>query len=56
MENWGLVTYQETFLLVDPENTDEVSKQFAAIIISKLGTYYYTLIYIVCLLPIPISF
>lgn len=31
MENWGLVTYRETFLLVDPENTSLIRKQSIAL-------------------------
>ncbi|XP_063975639.1 puromycin-sensitive aminopeptidase isoform X2 [Diachasmimorpha longicaudata] len=34
MENWGLVTYRETCLLVDPENTSAVSKQWIALVVS----------------------
>lgn len=31
MENWGLVTYRETYLLVDPENTSHHRKQSIAL-------------------------
>jgi puromycin-sensitive aminopeptidase len=31
MENWGLITYRETCLLVDPENTSTVQKQWIAL-------------------------
>lgn len=31
MENWGLVTYRETYLLVDPENTSLIRKQSIAL-------------------------
>lgn len=31
MENWGLITYRETFLLVDPENTSLIRKQSIAL-------------------------
>ncbi|XP_055910052.1 puromycin-sensitive aminopeptidase [Eupeodes corollae] len=31
MENWGLVTYRETFVLVDPENTSLMRKQSIAL-------------------------
>lgn len=31
MENWGLVTYRETFLLVDPKNTSLIRKQSIAL-------------------------
>ncbi|KAF7994235.1 hypothetical protein HCN44_003325 [Aphidius gifuensis] len=34
MENWGLVTYRETRLLVDPENTSAVSKQSIALVVA----------------------
>ncbi|XP_013782586.1 puromycin-sensitive aminopeptidase-like [Limulus polyphemus] len=33
MENWGLVTYRETCLLVDPQNTSADSKQRIALIV-----------------------
>lgn len=33
MENWGLVTYRETCLLVDPQNTSTVRKQWIALIV-----------------------
>ena len=33
MENWGLVTYRETCLLVDPHNTSAVVKQWVALIV-----------------------
>ncbi|KAJ8958114.1 hypothetical protein NQ318_006043 [Aromia moschata] len=33
MENWGLVTYRETCLLVDPQNTSAVSKQWIALVV-----------------------
>lgn len=33
MENWGLVTYRETCLLVDSQNTSSVRKQWIALII-----------------------
>ena len=35
MENWGLVTYRERLLLVDPENTSEISKQYVALVVGK---------------------
>lgn len=31
MENWGLVTYRETFVLVDPDNTSLIRKQSIAL-------------------------
>ncbi|CAG2105680.1 unnamed protein product [Medioppia subpectinata] len=34
MENWGLITYRETCILVDPLNTSTFSKQRTAIIIA----------------------
>lgn len=34
MENWGLVTYRETALLVDPKNTPADRKQLIAIIVA----------------------
>lgn len=33
MENWGLVTYRETALLVDSENTSLSSKQNIALVV-----------------------
>ncbi|CAH1959838.1 unnamed protein product [Acanthoscelides obtectus] len=33
MENWGLVTYRESCLLVDPENTSAVTKQCIALVV-----------------------
>jgi len=33
MENWGLVTYRESCILVDPLNTSESSKQWVAIVV-----------------------
>ncbi|XP_059468459.1 puromycin-sensitive aminopeptidase isoform X2 [Neocloeon triangulifer] len=33
MENWGLVTYRETCLLVDSENTSAVRKQWIALVV-----------------------
>lgn len=34
MENWGLVTYREAYLLVDPENTSLSTKQVVANVIA----------------------
>ena len=31
MENWGLVTFRETAVLVDPTNTSQKTKQWVAI-------------------------
>jgi len=33
MENWGLVTYRETALLADPENTSSNTKQWVALVV-----------------------
>ncbi|XP_076055525.1 puromycin-sensitive aminopeptidase isoform X1 [Oratosquilla oratoria] len=33
MENWGLVTYRETCLLVDPHNTSASQKQWIALVV-----------------------
>ncbi|CAH1790124.1 unnamed protein product, partial [Owenia fusiformis] len=33
MENWGLVTYRETALLVDPVNSSSASKQWVALVV-----------------------
>lgn len=34
MENWGLITYREQTLLVDPDNTSLTNKQFVAMVIA----------------------
>lgn len=34
MENWGLATYREQALLVDPKNTSLPNKQYAAIVVA----------------------
>lgn len=34
MENWGLVTYRETCLLVDPKNTSTQAKQYIALVVA----------------------
>ncbi|XP_014604170.1 PREDICTED: puromycin-sensitive aminopeptidase isoform X1 [Polistes canadensis] len=34
MENWGLVTYREACLLVDPQNTSAVRKQWIALVVA----------------------
>jgi len=34
MENWGLVAYRETCLLVDPQNTSTMSKQYVALVVA----------------------
>nr|XP_058942473.1 puromycin-sensitive aminopeptidase-like [Pocillopora verrucosa] len=33
MENWGLVTYRETALLVDPENSSSAAKQWVGLVV-----------------------
>jgi aminopeptidase N len=33
MENWGLVTYRETYLLVDEANTSAATKQHVAVVV-----------------------
>lgn len=33
MENWGLVTYRETAVLVDPENSSAHTKQWVALVV-----------------------
>ena len=35
MENWGLITYRDRLLLVDPKETPESSKQLVAIVVGK---------------------
>jgi len=46
MENWGLVTYRETFVLVDPKNTSLMRKQSIALTVGHeiahqwFGEYY----------------
>jgi len=38
MENWGLITYRETFMLYDPSNSDASNKFWiAAVICHELG-------------------
>lgn len=34
MENWGLITYREVCLLVDPQTTSQSTKEFAATVIA----------------------
>jgi len=34
MENWGLVTFRETAVLVDPTNTSQKTKQWVAIVVT----------------------
>jgi aminopeptidase N len=34
MENWGLITYREIALLVDPENTSIATKEYVALVIA----------------------
>ena len=34
MENWGLVTYRESLILVDPANSSQSSKQLVMIMIN----------------------
>lgn len=55
MENWGLVTYREAYLLVDKANTSAVTKQFVALVVGHelahqwfgnlvtMVTYYFAL-------------
>lgn len=33
MENWGLVTYRETYLLVDEANTSAATRQTVAVVV-----------------------
>jgi hypothetical protein len=33
MENWGLVTYRETAVLVDPVNSSASAKQWVALVV-----------------------
>ena len=33
MENWGLVTYRETALLIDPENSSSEARQWVALVV-----------------------
>ena len=33
MENWGLVTYRENALLIDPENSSATSRQLVALVV-----------------------
>ncbi len=34
MENWGLITYREQCMLVDPKNTSLVTKQYVAMVVA----------------------
>lgn len=34
MENWGLITYREPFLLVDPETTSQSAREYVSLVIS----------------------
>ena len=34
MENWGLVTYRETYVLVDPQNTSTNLKQRIGLVVA----------------------
>ena len=33
MENWGLVTYRETALLIDPAHSSSAAKQWVALVV-----------------------
>ena len=33
MENWGLVTYRESALLIDPKNSSSSTKQWVALVV-----------------------
>ena len=35
MENWGLITYRDRMLLVDPKETPEATKQLVAIVVGN---------------------
>ena len=42
MENWGLVTYRETALLVDPFESSSASKQYVALVVGhELGNFFF---------------
>jgi len=42
MENWGLVTYRETCLLVDKENTSTLRRQWVAVVVAhELGHQWF---------------
>ena len=45
MENWGLVTYKECVLLVDPVNTSQVTKQYVALVVGKCCLIWCVAIY-----------
>lgn len=34
MENWGLITYRETSILYDPDETSAIAHQWVAIVIA----------------------
>ena len=33
MENWGLVTYRESALLIDPTNSSSAARQWVALVV-----------------------
>ena len=45
MENWGLVTYRERVLLVDPVNTSQGTKQYVALVVGKCNLIWCVAIY-----------
>ena len=38
MENWGLITFEERLLLVDPDNTTQSRRQYTANLVGKPTT------------------
>lgn len=49
MENWGLVTFAENYLLYEPGITPEKDKQYAAMVIAheiSHQVYYYDITYV----------
>jgi puromycin-sensitive aminopeptidase len=56
MENWGLITYRESYLLVDPENTSAVQKQLIALTVGHeiphqwlaIWSQWYVHVFFVC--------
>lgn len=52
MENWGLVTYRETCLLVDPEITSTQRKQWIALYVAHelAHQWFGNLVTMVCLI------
>ena len=51
MENWGLVTYRETAVLVDPVNSSSAARQYVALVVGHelAHQWFGNLVTMVCL-------